>query len=221
MTSIDDTDHGKQEDDEDEWETVWVPADYLQQEAMRQQQRFSDPHTRALEDLNRMQDQIDPPSLRALRRMDQIAAGSMPTWMENQRRTEEMLYRAQGLVPQRRRKQRAHSPIVRQLPERPSTPLQREDAPLVTSVQTKTEPPKRKRGRQEGDTYNTQDEYEQTLQTLAVHSRKGPSQVQVAEALPVAVNVEAVRTYARRWHGSWNGSLRFCSDVRRGGTATP
>ncbi len=123
MASIDDTPHGEQEVEEGEWETVWEPADPLQ-EIFRTQKRISDAPQILLDNMARMQAnaQIEPPILAMLRRAEQNAAAAMPAWLENLNRTEEMLKRAQGLRPVQRRKQRANMSVDRQLPERPSTP---------------------------------------------------------------------------------------------------
>lgn len=110
MTSIDDRNHREQEDEKDEWETGWEYPDHMQ-EALRAPQWISN-RPKGLEDADRIQDLIDPPALRALRRMDQIAAGSMPPWLEHVQRTEEMLKRAQGLWPGLDAMQRQHDQMM-------------------------------------------------------------------------------------------------------------
>lgn len=210
MCSIDDTTHGEQEDEEDEWETVWEPP-YNALEAFLAQQRLRDLENTA--SIQAVRVQIENPVQRMLQEANKIAAFGMPAWLENLNRTEEMLKRAQGLRPVQRRKQRANTPIQRQHPEQPSMLPQREDTPPVAPSQTNIEPPKHKRGpgRLPGETFNSMEEVRDTLLRLTSDNWKTPSQRLVAHNLPIPVSVDAVQDYATNWFGGWPGVKRMCA----------
>lgn len=197
MTSIDDREHGEQEDDEDEWETVWE-SPYHMQEVLRAQQPLSNLR-KGLEDVDRIQNLIDPPALRALRRMDQIAAGSIagiPAWLENLHRTEDMLRRAQGLYPVRRRKQRVN------------TPPQREDARAVVPSQTNFEPPKRNRGNPTMRAYLNEEEFDECMHEYVSAMQDLPTQPEFIHYLKEKKQMVLTRwtlgRYTKRYR-DWRG----------------
>lgn len=213
MTSIDDTTHGEQ-DEEDEYETVWVPPFHMA-EVFLAQQRLGDLQ-RDLENAARIQAvgvQVENPALLMLQGADKLAAFGEPAALQELRRIEEQNRRMLGHTQVRRRKQRSTTPITRQLPERPSTPLQREYVPPVAPSQTNIEPSKRKRGpgRLPGETFNSMEEVRDTLLRLTSDNRKAPSQRLVARSLPLPVSVDAVQDYATNWFGGWPGVKRMCA----------
>lgn len=227
MTSIDENDHGEQEDEEDEWEIVWEPVDHMQ-EVARAQQPFSDLQ-RNLENAARIAagPQIESPALLALQRIDQLAAAGTPAWLDNLHHTEEMLKRAQGLRPVPHRKQRANTPGERQAPERPSMPPRRECAPSVTTtdshayrvVEDRTSG-KRGRGNHSIHPYLEQEEFDMYMREYVSKMQRLPSQPAFIRWLDKEKRVVLVKRtlgrYAINYHGTdWRGCAALFAHLIR------